>query len=1011
MFDTTCLSTTAYQLSKSIDLNKCNLIITPDIKDAETLFEDLIFFKADKRILLLPDSETLDYEEITANNEISAKRINALASFYNGPATLITTVKNSEWKSPHPKNYTEIKIMLYDDCYDLTAKLLQLGYQEASLTEHSGQFTAHGKTVDFFPANTSYGIRIELNHQEVIGIRTFDPISQLSKNKLNKCRVLPVSENNLEKTHSVLELFEEIKTPGKIYNIQQDKSYSNNTDIRQLCLSGYKSDEHPLPNIVKKLLERDFAIIFVCLTELRIERIKNILGVYQNHKKIAYEKGKLSSGFKLKDKKIIYIAEQEIFPERSNRESKKTEVTNLKRLLSTLSSLIPDDYVVHEDYGRGIYRGLKTITVAEKTDEFIQIDYADSKLFLPVQKIGRLQKYTVPDDKEPIIDKLSSKKWQQVKTKVRKSVQVIAGELLKLYAAREQSQGWQCLPQTNLDQEFADYFPFNETEDQLQAIQDIYQDLSSGRPMDRLICGDVGFGKTEVAMRAAFKCAMEGKQVAILAPTTLLVDQHYENFKKRFHPFPLKIAALSRFYPASENKKNILDLAEGKIDIIIGTHKLIQRNVKFKDLGLLIVDEEQRFGVKQKEFLKQYKNNVHVLTLSATPIPRTMYSSLINIRDISTISTPPTDRRAIKTYIGIKNEQLIKEAITKELNRQGQIYFLHNRIKDIELVTTDLRELLPEARIEFAHGQMEEKQLENIMHRFIRHGFDILVTTTIIENGIDIANANTLIIDQANAFGLAQLYQLRGRVGRSNRQAYAHFLIPGFKKITPEAYQRLKALSAIDDLGQGFHLALRDLEIRGAGNVLGAEQSGNIFEIGYGLYNKLLQHAINYLKDIPDENIIDPEVKIPLPAYIPEDYLPNPSERLILYQRLASAISQAELSALQAETIDRFGSVPDELANYFLLIQTRIVLREYGIEALEVRKEKLILRPGENHKLDIKKIIELCSTEPAVYKISAKNIITIKTENQNAEKSFYEFIEKTKTTYEISDHQLIQGGS
>ncbi|MCB0318792.1 MAG: transcription-repair coupling factor, partial [Bdellovibrionales bacterium] len=588
-------------------------------------------------------------------------------------------------------------------------------------------------------------------------------------------------------------------------------------------------------------------------------------------------------------------------------------------------------------------------------------------------------KYVATEGKKPIIDKLSSNKWQTKKRKVKEAIVALAGDLIKLYAIRNNSSGFQFTDFNLDDEDFADSFAYSETEDQLTAIKEVLEDMSSQKPMDRLVCGDVGFGKTEVAMRAAFKAVQDGKQVAILSPTTILAEQHRISFEKRFLGFPVNIAAVSRFYKTEANKSAIDKLSKGDVDIIIGTHKLLQKDIHFKDLGLLVIDEEHRFGVKQKEKLKQVKKDIDVLSLTATPIPRTLHMSLLNVRDVSLINTPPQDRRSVRTYVAIKEDGLIRDAILREIQRGGQCFFLHNRVQSIELVTAGLSELVPEAKFAFGHGQMKESELEKIMKKFLEGEIDVLVSTTIIESGIDIPNANTLIVDKAHTFGLAQLYQIRGRVGRSSKQAYAYLLIPPSKKLGKDAEERLKALQALDDLGQGFNLAMRDLEIRGAGNLLGKEQSGNVLSIGFEMYTKILKEAAANLKgeDLSAEDIIDPEVKLGIDAFIPDSYIPDVPERLVLYQRLASLRSNEETDLLIEEIIDRFGPMSKETINLVEVMRIRALLRKYGISKIEHTKGKLRIEFSSNKKIDSEKAIQHALNFPDNYKLGKNNSFTV----------------------------------
>jgi transcription-repair coupling factor (superfamily II helicase) len=660
---------------------------------------------------------------------------------------------------------------------------------------------------------------------------------------------------------------------------------------------------------------------------------------------VAILTGFLDEGFRLPKQDIAFISESEIFFERSVR-SAPSKVRSIKRFMSALAQLSDGDYLVHIDYGVGLYKGLVHIEIENKGRDFLHIEYGGgTKLYLPIENIGKVQKFVSKDGARPILDKLGTTKWEAKKAKVRQAVVALAGELIKLYAARKIARGWRFEPMGAEDDRFADGFGFVETPDQLKAINETFADMSSERPMDRLVCGDAGFGKTEVALRAAFKCVQHSKQVAVLVPTTILAEQHYNVFKNRFLEYPMKVGILSRFHSAKNNAATLAGLKSGDIDIVVGTHKLLQNSVEFKDLGLLIVDEEHRFGVKHKERLKQIKKDVDVLTLTATPIPRTLHMALLGIREISVISTPPHDRRTIRTYVGTQSDDLIRDAIVREIQRGGQIFILHNKVQTIDTVTSSLQRLVPEAKFVFAHGQMREDVLEKIMLRFVKKEFDVLVSTTIIESGLDIPNANTIIILRADQLGLAQLYQLRGRVGRSNKQAYAYLIVPEAKKLTEEARSRLSVLQSLDDLGLGFNLAARDLEIRGAGNLLGKDQSGNVQTVGLDMFNRILKEAILNMRgeELPIIEAIDPEMRIPVDAYIPPNYVPDLSERLILYQRLADLITDDSAWELSDEIEDRFGVMPKPVQHLLQLMRLRSLIRLGGVVRIEFSSQTIIL--------------------------------------------------------------------
>ena len=760
----------------------------------------------------------------------------------------------------------------------------------------------------------------------------------------------------------------------------------------------------PMSDLLNSWRQQGFRVAFVVGTEARAERLQRSLldlnfdasirdvsgSAWMRDKErdaFVILLGNLSQGFTLGSEKIVFISENEIFPEKSYRKSKPAKIT-MRRILNSLSQLAVDDFIVHSDYGIGIYRGLKHLEIEGVQGDFLQIDYADSKLYLPVHNIGKVQKFYAGDNQIPVIDKLSSNRWSKTKLKVKQALVELAGDLIKLYAVRNISKGWRFEPFGADDERFSDGFPFSETPDQLRSIKEVLDDMASDKPMDRLVCGDVGFGKTEVALRAAFKCTQHTRQTAVLVPTTILVEQHYRTFRQRFADFPVRVAAVSRFYSKEENRKTLEDLAKGEVDIIIGTHRLLQKDVYFKDLGLLIVDEEHRFGVKQKEKLKQIKKDVDVLSMTATPIPRTLYMSLLDIRDASLITTAPHDRKVIRSYVASFSESLVRDAILREIQRGGQCFYIHNRVQSIAALAARLQELVPEVRFDYAHGQMSELQLENIMQKFLKGEINVLVSTTIIESGLDIPNANTIIIDRADTFGLAQLYQLRGRVGRSDKQAYAYFLIPKTTKLGGEAKQRLSVLQSLDDLGVGFNLAIRDLEIRGAGNLLGKEQSGNVLAVGFELYTKILKEAVLNVKgeELPAFETVDPEMKLNIPAFIPEYYIPDISERLVLYQRLAMIVRSCEADELKLEIEDRFGNLPGEVDALVEVMRLRGLLRMFAVVRAELSKAKLHISFTAHSPLDINKIINLVKNKEKSYSFSKSHIFSINLDNLSAGK-------------------------
>ncbi len=679
--------------------------------------------------------------------------------------------------------------------------------------------------------------------------------------------------------------------------------------------------------------------------------------------------GGLSRGFRIPEERLVVVAEEEIFGPRVRRRG-ISEIRK-KQLLSSLAELKPGDYMVHLDFGVGVYRGLQHLTLGAIEGDFLLLEYAGAdKLYLPVDRIGLVQRYVGAEGVEPHVDKLGGAAWDKAKAKAREAVKEMAGELLKIYAARQVEEKPGFSPPDELYREFEASFAFEETPDQLAAIDDVLRDMESSKPMDRLVCGDVGYGKTEVALRGAFKAVMDGKQVAVLVPTTVLAQQHLETFRGRFRAYPVTVEMLSRFRSAKEQKAILADVAKGGVDVIIGTHRLLQKDVTFKDLGLLIVDEEQRFGVTHKERLKKYRAVVDIMTLTATPIPRTLYMSLMGIRDLSIIDTPPVDRLAIKTHVARFSDEIIREAVLRELRRGGQIFFVHNRVQSIGAMAEHLGRIVPEARIAVAHGQMEEKELERVMLGFMHGETNLLLCTTIIESGLDIPNANTLIVNRADAFGLAQLYQLRGRVGRAKQRAYAYFLIPGEGAISADARERLRILQELTELGAGFRIATHDLEIRGAGDLLGARQSGNIAAVGFELYNELLEEAIRELKGEEMAVRVEPEIKLRIPAFVPEEYVRDPNQRLVIYKKLTQAVSAEDIAEVEEELGDRFGKLP--LAATYLLEVMRLRLRFKAMLVTEAEFDgrRLILSFHRQTPVSPDTIIALLKENPRKYQFT-----------------------------------------
>ena len=696
----------------------------------------------------------------------------------------------------------------------------------------------------------------------------------------------------------------------------------------------------------------------------------------------------LEQGFALKQPAITVLTERELFGERvrTERRRRRGAARDPEMIIRDLTELSIGSPIVHVDHGVGRYQGLLSMELGGMTGEFLVIEYAKGdKLYVPVAQLGLVSRYSGTAPELAPLHSLGGDAWERARKKAAEKVRDVAAELLAIYAQRE-ARGGESLPiDRQLVEEFGSSFPFEETPDQLQAIDAVLGDLARPRAMDRVICGDVGFGKTEVALRAAFAAATAGKQVALLVPTTLLAQQHYRNFADRFADWPVRVDVLSRFRSTKDVNEALARLAEGQIDVIIGTHKLLQPDVKFKQLGLVIVDEEQRFGVRQKEQLKKLRAEVDLLTMTATPIPRTLNMAMSGLRDLSLIATPPAHRMAVRTFVSTWEPALIREAFQRELQRGGQVYFLHNEVESIERTAREVQELIPDARIGIAHGQMPERELEQVMADFHRQRFNVLVCTTIIETGIDIPTANTIIIDRADRFGLAQLHQLRGRVGRSHHRAYAYLIVPDRRSITADAEKRLEALASLEELGAGFTLATHDLEIRGAGELLGDEQSGQIQEIGFGLYTELLERAVRALKSgkVPDFDLSsehETEVELHLPALIPDDYLPDVHARLTLYKRIASARDEEALRELQVEMIDRFGLLPDAVKNLFAIAGLKLMATPLGIRKLDFGANGGRVTFRDKPEVDPMAIIRLIQSQPRVYKLDGQDKLKISLE-------------------------------
>ena len=892
--------------------------------------------------------------------------------------SLVTSSKNLRsplWgKGPSEENVIWIKNRETISRARLEDLLILLGYRQVPMVVEKGEYSRRGWVLDIYPSTADDPLRLEFFGDEIDKLRTFDVETQRSKNDIQEFLLFPAVEP--EEVRSLPEIIPE-KMFYALFPVQDRSEFPENTaflsrysfesegsssvegeepltqmDAGALSFKGYgilpeeRRGIGELPGIIRRLSEKH-KVIIVASSEGQSERLRDIfrendiiapvvnvedLADFEGN--ICITSGELSSGLFFEG--LAILTAREIFGERpSYRPLKKSKISNL---LLSLDEISPGDFIVHRDHGVGRFSRVVRQKVDENELELILIEYEDGRVYIPIQNIQFISKFRAEEGAIPRVDKLSGKTWQRKKERARKKAHEIAEKLVTLYASRRASRGSVFSPDTELHREFDSFFSYEETADQVGAIQDIKKDMESDKPMDRLLCGDVGYGKTEVAMRAAFKAVYDNRQVAVLVPTTILAEQHYRTFRERFSGFPVTIDFISRFKSRKEIEKTLRGAARGEIDIVIGTHALLSKKIAFHRLGLLVIDEEHRFGVGQKERIKELKRNIDVLTLTATPIPRTLHMALSGIREISVIETPPEERLAVKSVVTTFNDSLIKESIERELWRDGQVFFVHNRISDIHKIARHIKELVPFAEVGVAHGQMPEKELEEVMHRFFEGGVNVLVSTAIVGSGLDIPRANTIIIDMADRMGLADLYQLRGRVGRGNLRGYAFFLAPGESLLTEEARKRLQAVQEMSYLGAGFRLALKDLEIRGAGEIFGAEQSGHIHEIGFDLYMEMLEKAVAELKGLEIREEPEPVIELKASALIPEEYVEDVTLRLSFYRRISSLKTEGEIAEFESELGDRFGSPPVEVINLLRIMKLKMLARLLGVTRIQNAK-------------------------------------------------------------------------
>ncbi len=1066
---------------KTKNPSKPLVIITANAFDAQRLLEEIPYFVPALNVHLLPDWETLPYDQFSPHPDLISDRLTTLYHISQNTCDIIIVPLATALIRLSPKAYLSANTFMLKkgqklDLEALRNQCAEAGYHHVTQVISHGEFSVRGGLIDLFPMGSALPYRLDLFDDEIETIRTFDVDTQRSLYPVPEIRLLPAREFPLDEAgiatfrSQFRETFEGDPQRAKIYKdvskgiasggiewylplfFEQTASLLDYLPSDSLlCLHGdldlsaqqfwreaqsrYRTLAHDAERPLLKpetllIKTEDFfasthAYARLALTieksgnklpALDIERradeplhkLKEFISQFKGHILIVAEslgrretmtqlfaehgldvaicetwndfltnKAKvmlgvstLHSGFVNtidKDFEFAVITEAELYAAtvRQQRRREREKARSTEGMLKDLSELRINDPVVHEQHGVGRYKGLVNLDFGEGETEFLLLEYyGDDKLYVPVSQLFLISRYSGGPPESAPLHRLGSGNWEKAKKKALKQIRDTAAELLNLYAQRASRRGHAFTLSLHDYEAFCEGFPFEETPDQLEAIENVIKDMQSGRPMDRLVCGDVGFGKTEVALRAAFVAVMGGRQVAVLVPTTLLAEQHFNNFSDRFAEWPIKIAEISRFRTAKEQAEALRGLEEGKIDIIIGTHRLIQKDVKFKNLGLVILDEEHRFGVRQKEQLKALRAEVDVLTLTATPIPRTLSMAMEGLREFSVITTPPQKRLSIKTFHAEYSEGIIREAAMREFKRGGQVYFLHNEVDTIHSMREKLEKILPDARIGVAHGQLRERELENVMRDFYHQRYNLLLCTTIIETGIDVPTANTIIMNKADMFGLAQMHQLRGRVGRSHHQAYAYLLTDPDRKITPQAQKRLDAIQLMEDLGAGFHLAMHDLEIRGAGELLGDSQSGEMQEIGFHLYSDMLNHAVKQLKagKEPDLNAplgVTTEINLHTPALLTNDYCPDVHERLVIYKRLANCNDDDELDNLQEELIDRFGLLPEQGEALMACHRLRIAAKNIGVIKIDASADAIQLQFNPKADIDPLKLINL----------------------------------------------------
>ncbi len=959
-------------------------------------------------VVELPELDLLDVQASTVGVERQAKRLEILARLLRGEkfivlASAAAAVKKDFSRGDFLKFQLRVELGEKISREKFLDKLIEFGYERADEIDAIGKFSVHGGIVDIFPINEPTPYRLEFFGDEIDSIRFINFETLRSGRKSQVVSILPI-KNFGAASESFLSCAGEDGTiifdePARIYEaiqnlIHEDAEIKKNIfTFEQLIKSSRAGSliyfELMLKNVrgveptetigitaanvtsfqgqtkffleeMARLRERGQKIFILFRSDAKLNGIMKLF--YENDLTgINLERGTLSDGFTFPNAKLTVLTEKNIFGGQVKRRVKTYSEESGEKIRS-FSDIHPGDYVVHVENGIGKYLGIETLEFDGVHKDFMQIQYGGAdKLFIPVEQVHYLQKYISGDNSTPKLSRLGSGDWSRAKSRASAAVEDIAEKLLEIYARREKSQGFAFAEDDASQREFEDAFPYEETPDQIRAVSDVKKDMEQARPMDRLICGDVGFGKTEIAIRAAYKAAMNGKQCAVLVPTTVLAQQHYQTFSERFTGFLPTVDVICRFKTPKEQRTILQKVRAGQIDILIGTHAILSDRIQFKDLGLLIIDEEHRFGVKQKEKIRAMSEGVDVLTLSATPIPRTLHMSLVGARDMSLIETAPAERFPVQTYVIEDDDEIIAEAVQREIRRGGQVYFVYNRIETIDIMRKRLIELVPEAKIRTAHGQMSDDFLESVMMDFYEGAFNVLLTTTIIESGLDVANANTIIIYDADNFGLAQLYQMRGRVGRSHTMAFAYFVHRAEKILGENAEKRLQAMREFAQLGAGFKIAMKDLEIRGAGNLLGAQQHGHIASVGFEMYCRLLEDAVNRLQHKKIENVEEPDpiINLPVEAFIDREYIENAGDKIEIYRRLAVMRDDVEIKDLQEELQDRFGKITEPVENLLSVTRIRIAAKILGVKSIQEQNLRVEIIFNDIKKISAQGIIGL----------------------------------------------------